>query len=100
MTAGMMVLSLGDDDGDGDLVLVAAVVKALFGDGACVLDRVDWVTAEESELNCAASVTTEVVNYVVVDIAPPASVTILCWVKDTVVKEVGTAADVMASVPN
>lgn len=74
-----MVLRLGDDDGGGDLLLGDAVEEAApFEDGACVSDEADEIAAaEDSELNWAGLVMTEVAAYAVVDMAPPASVTML-----------------------
>jgi hypothetical protein len=97
-TAGIIVLRLDDD-----LPLVEApiAVEEAWLEIVCVFESdEDAAAAADSELYCAGSVTTEVAVNVPVDNAPPASVTMLTEVKDSVVNEVGAAAEVIASVPN
>ena len=101
-TAGMMVLRSDDEVDDDDLLLVDPAELVLLADNLFVFEEADAYAdaAALSELYCAGSVTTEAATSVVVDDAPLASVTMLGRVRDKVVKEVGAAADVMASVPN
>lgn len=96
-TAGIIVPRLDDD-----LPLVEALVavEEAWLEIVCVFETDEDAAAADSELYCAGSVTTEVAVNVLVDNEPPASVTMLTEFKDSVVNEVGAAAEVIASVPN
>lgn len=99
-TAGIIVVRLDDD-----LPLVEALfaVEEAWLEIVCVFERDEAAAAAaeaDSELYCAWSVTTEAAVNVLVDNAPPASVTMLSRVKDSVVNEMGAAAEVILSVPN